>query len=326
MMVRNTRGWALAVGGRACVRWRVVWRAARGPHREPGTRWWSAPAPSPRSSRTWIGRWRSITTCSTWRFRPMPASGVAPLQQPERPAVRVLRHHGREGAASVGAGQGHPHRRRGRWRSSRSAPRRSPCASRIPATPRSCWWCATSTPRWRRSRPAKYPVVTPGGKPVELGDGTRAVLIRDVDDRFIEIRQPAFDSRRRARHNIVDIRAEISVPTWSGRTRSTGTSSSSRSRASRRSRADKAQRALTGLGKAEVRRSSAKARDSAAVVRVRRVQGRGPHAAEDADPGPRRDADPVQHAEHRRDDGQRQGGRPQHRDDRRRCRSRFRRT
>lgn len=38
---------------------------------------------------------------------------------------------------------------------------------------------------------AQGEVATPGGKPVLFADGTRAVLIRDVDGRFVELRQPA---------------------------------------------------------------------------------------------------------------------------------------
>jgi predicted enzyme related to lactoylglutathione lyase len=38
---------------------------------------------------------------------------------------------------------------------------------------------------------AKGTVFTPGGNPVGLADGSRSVLIRDVDGRFIELRQPS---------------------------------------------------------------------------------------------------------------------------------------
>ena len=38
---------------------------------------------------------------------------------------------------------------------------------------------------------ANAPIVTPGGKPVTMSDGSRAILINDIDKRFIEIRQPA---------------------------------------------------------------------------------------------------------------------------------------
>ena len=41
-----------------------------------------------------------------------------------------------------------------------------------------------------RATQAKATIVTPGGKPVNFADGTRAILIRDIDRRFIELRQP----------------------------------------------------------------------------------------------------------------------------------------
>src|SRR5262245_20202312 len=42
-----------------------------------------------------------------------------------------------------------------------------------------------------RVKQANATIATPGGKPVALADGTRAILIRDIDSRFIELRQPA---------------------------------------------------------------------------------------------------------------------------------------
>lgn len=41
-----------------------------------------------------------------------------------------------------------------------------------------------------RATQARATVETPGGKPVNFADGTRAILIRDIDRRFIELRQP----------------------------------------------------------------------------------------------------------------------------------------
>jgi catechol 2,3-dioxygenase-like lactoylglutathione lyase family enzyme len=64
-----------------------------------------------------------------------------------------------------------------------------------------------------RVRQANVPIVSTGGKPVTVGDGARAVLIRDVDNRFIEIRQPASmpETAAAATSNIVDIRLSIAV-------------------------------------------------------------------------------------------------------------------
>jgi catechol 2,3-dioxygenase-like lactoylglutathione lyase family enzyme len=45
-----------------------------------------------------------------------------------------------------------------------------------------------------RAMQAKATIETPGGKPVNFADGTRAILIRDIDRRFIELRQPPSSS------------------------------------------------------------------------------------------------------------------------------------
>jgi catechol 2,3-dioxygenase-like lactoylglutathione lyase family enzyme len=62
-----------------------------------------------------------------------------------------------------------------------------------------------------RVKAAKYPVVTTGGAPVSMGDGTRAVIVRDADGRFIELRQPPSIPAGAPAHNIVDIRAMVTV-------------------------------------------------------------------------------------------------------------------
>lgn len=58
---------------------------------------------------------------------------------------------------------------------------------------------------------AGYRVVTTGGTPVALDDGTRAVVVRDVDDRFIELRQPPSIPASAPAHNIVDIHVMLTV-------------------------------------------------------------------------------------------------------------------
>ena len=80
-------------------------------------------------------------------------------------------------------------------------------------------------------RRANVPIVTPGGKPVTFADGTRAMLIRDVDNRFIEIRQPAavtFPPPRlpRATSSTFDCRSPSAI--WTARSRCTGTCSASK--------------------------------------------------------------------------------------------------
>ncbi len=58
---------------------------------------------------------------------------------------------------------------------------------------------------------AGYPVVTTGGRSVALDDGTRAVVIRDVDNRFIELRQPPSIPASAPAHNVVDIHLMLTV-------------------------------------------------------------------------------------------------------------------
>jgi lactoylglutathione lyase len=64
-----------------------------------------------------------------------------------------------------------------------------------------------------RVKQAQLPIVTPGGAPVRLGDGSRAVLIRDIDGRPLEITQSASapDATTPAPGNIVDIGLAITV-------------------------------------------------------------------------------------------------------------------
>jgi catechol 2,3-dioxygenase-like lactoylglutathione lyase family enzyme len=107
-----------------------------------------------------------------------------------------------------------------------------------------------------------YPVVSAGGAPVRLAGGTRAAVIRDVDDRFIEIRQPASVPATAPAGNIVEIRAMIAVADLDetlhvyrdvlGFTVEGETPFSS----------DKAVRDLTGLPQADTRRARAKAQNS----------------------------------------------------------------
>jgi catechol 2,3-dioxygenase-like lactoylglutathione lyase family enzyme len=108
-----------------------------------------------------------------------------------------------------------------------------------------------------RATQAKATIATPGGKPVTLADGARAILIRDIDGRFIELRQLAAPPAGTG--DILDMRLSITVNDMDqtkkvyrdvlgfmveGETTFTG---------------DAAMRSLTGLAKAEVRRSRVQA-------------------------------------------------------------------
>jgi catechol 2,3-dioxygenase-like lactoylglutathione lyase family enzyme len=111
-------------------------------------------------------------------------------------------------------------------------------------------------------RQATYPVVTRGGAPVKLADGTRAVLIRDADNRFIELRQPSTIPANAPAGNIIDVRVAITVndldrtiQVYRDVFKFTIASTSPFA-------ADDGQRTLTGLNTAEVRRGLAKPRDA----------------------------------------------------------------
>jgi catechol 2,3-dioxygenase-like lactoylglutathione lyase family enzyme len=107
-----------------------------------------------------------------------------------------------------------------------------------------------------RATQAKATIETPGGKPVPIADGARAILIRDIDGRLIELRQPAAPAQT---GDILDMRLSITVNdmdqtkrvyrdvlgfTVEGETAFSG---------------EAATRSLTGLSKAEVRRSRVQA-------------------------------------------------------------------
>jgi hypothetical protein len=64
-----------------------------------------------------------------------------------------------------------------------------------------------------RAKRAKADVVTAGGKPVRFADGTQSVLIRDLDGRFIELRQPTTlpESAAQTTGDIVDLQLSIAV-------------------------------------------------------------------------------------------------------------------
>jgi catechol 2,3-dioxygenase-like lactoylglutathione lyase family enzyme len=120
---------------------------------------------------------------------------------------------------------------------------------------------------------AHVPIVTPGKKPVTLADGTRAILIRDLDNRFIELRQPATIADTTATGNIVDLRLSIAVndlePTSRLYREVLGFTLDGQDSWS----ADTATRALTGLSRAEVRRSRVQAPGSSLWIEFVEFKG-----------------------------------------------------
>jgi catechol 2,3-dioxygenase-like lactoylglutathione lyase family enzyme len=126
-----------------------------------------------------------------------------------------------------------------------------------------------------RFKEHKVAVVTPGGKPVAFPDGSRAVLIRDVDNRLIEVIQPASLPQTGAAGDspIVDLRLWMAVNDMDrtlavyrdvlgfkvdGETPFT---------------VDKAAEALTGLPRVEVRRSRVQAPGSSLWIQLAEFKG-----------------------------------------------------
>jgi len=102
-------------------------------------------------------------------------------------------------------------------------------------------------------------VITPGRKPVAFADGTRALLISDVDKRFIEIRQQATIPAPASANGIVDLRLSIAVNDMERTTRFYRDVLGFTIEGETAFTADAGLRALTGLTKAEVKRSRAQA-------------------------------------------------------------------
>jgi catechol 2,3-dioxygenase-like lactoylglutathione lyase family enzyme len=112
-----------------------------------------------------------------------------------------------------------------------------------------------------RARQANVPIATSGGKPVAFPDGTRAILIRDIDNRFIEIRQPASAPAAGTppAGDIIDMRLSIAVNDMDQTRRVYRDLLGFAVEGETAFAADKATRLLTGLASAQVRRSRVQA-------------------------------------------------------------------
>jgi catechol 2,3-dioxygenase-like lactoylglutathione lyase family enzyme len=106
---------------------------------------------------------------------------------------------------------------------------------------------------------AHVAIVTPGRKPVNVADGARALLIRDLDNRFIELRQPASIAQTAPAGDIVDLRLSIAVTDMERTTRVYRDVLGFTVEGETPLTADAGLRALTGLSKAKMRRSRAQA-------------------------------------------------------------------
>jgi catechol 2,3-dioxygenase-like lactoylglutathione lyase family enzyme len=111
-----------------------------------------------------------------------------------------------------------------------------------------------------RARQAGAKVANPSGQPVSVADG-RAALIRDVDDRLIELRQPAMlpEAAAAVAANVVDMRLSIAVDDMDRTTHVYRDVLGFRVEGETPLAEDKNLQALTGLSKARVRRSRVQA-------------------------------------------------------------------
>lgn len=128
---------------------------------------------------------------------------------------------------------------------------------------------------------ANAEVVTPGGQPVLLPEGARAVVVRDVDGRFIELRQRASvpGAAASAASGIVDLRVSIAVNDMDRTTRVYRDVLGFTVAGETAFAAEPHTRALTGLSTAEVRRSRVQAPGSTLWIEFVEFRGvdRTPH-------------------------------------------------
>ncbi len=111
-----------------------------------------------------------------------------------------------------------------------------------------------------RVRKAGASIVTTGGAPVTLADGQRAVLLRDIDNRFIELRQPApAATAATPAGDILDMRLSIAVNDVAQTTRIYRDVLGFTAHEDAGFSADKATQTLTGLASAQVKRSQVQA-------------------------------------------------------------------
>lgn len=104
-------------------------------------------------------------------------------------------------------------------------------------------------------------IATPGGKPVTFDDGTRAILIRDLDNRFIELRQTSVSPASGAAQtgDLLDMRLMITVANMDDTKRVYRDGLGFTVEGETAFAAEAPMRALTGLAGAQVRRSRVQA-------------------------------------------------------------------
>lgn len=105
------------------------------------------------------------------------------------------------------------------------------------------------------ARKAHAEVATPGGKPVKLADGSQAVLIKDIDGRLIELRQPPTLPADAKGADITAMRISIAVDDMAKTLRVYRDVLGLTVESDQNLGGDSHFRALTGLKEAEFRRS-----------------------------------------------------------------------
>lgn len=122
-----------------------------------------------------------------------------------------------------------------------------------------------------RAKQAKAAVATPGGKPVPLADGGRAILIRDIDGRFIELRQSA--TAPAGTGEILDMRLSITVNDMDQTKKAYRDVLGFTVEGETAFSADAAMRSLTGLSKAQIRQSRVQAPGSMLWIELVEFKG-----------------------------------------------------
>ncbi len=122
-----------------------------------------------------------------------------------------------------------------------------------------------------RAKQAAATIATPGGKPVTFADGSRAILIRDLDGRFIELRQAATPAA--APGDILDMLLSIAVNNMDETTKVYRDVLGFTVEGETPFTKDAAMRSLTGLAKAQVRRSRIQAPGSMLWIELLEFKG-----------------------------------------------------
>jgi catechol 2,3-dioxygenase-like lactoylglutathione lyase family enzyme len=120
---------------------------------------------------------------------------------------------------------------------------------------------------------ANVAIVTRGAKPVALTTGTRAVLVRDIDNRFIQIEQVPSPPNADSPNDILDMRVSITVNDLNRTTHIYRDVLGFDVKSDGAFAADAGRRALTGLAQAEVR--TARARINGSALELEFVEYRG---------------------------------------------------